>query len=297
MQESYSPSSPPPYSYATANNGYRDGTQDLDSNEGRKKKSRQSKKIKKSEELDLNSLATQNSEVAQLEHSDRLFENIVGYDDVKKIFTYALNSSLPVHILLVGPPGSAKTLFLMECMKLSRSYFTLGSHSTKAGMLDYLFNNRPRNLIIDEIEYMAIKDQAALLSLMETGILSETKYEKTRKSVMRTWVFASCNNEKKLLTPLLSRFFVLYFKKYDYPTFEKISNHILSRECNLDSDISTLIASLVWNKLKSRDIRDCMKIGRISKNKDDVYMIVKILKRYDNTNASIEREPDSARIA
>jgi len=214
----------------------------------------------------------------------------VGYDDIKKIFTYALNSSLPVHILLVGPPGSAKTLFLMECMKLSRSYFTLGSHSTKAGMLDYLFNNRPRNLIIDEIEYMAIKDQAALLSLMETGILSETKFEKTRKSVMRTWVFASCNNEKKLLTPLLSRFFVLYFKKYDYRTFEKISNHILSRECNLDLDISTLIANLVWSKLKSRDIRDCIKIGRICKNKDDVNMIVNTLRRYDNTNAKKEKD-------
>ena len=85
------------------------------------------------------------------ELSDSLFANIVGYDDIKKIFNYAFNSSLPVHILLVGPPGSAKTLFLMECMKLSRSYFTLGSHSTKAGMLDYLFNNRPKNLIVDEI--------------------------------------------------------------------------------------------------------------------------------------------------
>ncbi|MDN5845503.1 MAG: hypothetical protein L0H53_04420 [Candidatus Nitrosocosmicus sp.] len=219
------------------------------------------------------------------ESSETLFANIVGYDDIKKIFNYAFNSSLPVHILLVGPPGSAKTLFLMECMKLSRSYFTLGSHSTKAGMLDYLFNNRPKNLIIDEIEYMAIKDQAALLSLMETGILSETKYEKTRKSIMRTWVFASCNDEKKLLTPLLSRFFVLYFKKYDYATFEKIANHILANECNTDLEVSTLIAQLVWNKLKSRDIRDCIKIGRICNNKEDVYMIVKTLIRYDNTNA------------
>ena len=219
------------------------------------------------------------------ESSETLFANIVGYDDIKKIFNYAFNSSLPVHILLVGPPGSAKTLFLMECMKLSRSYFTLGSHSTKAGMLDYLFNNRPKNLIIDEIEYMAIKDQAALLSLMETGILSETKYEKTRKSIMRTWVFASCNDEKKLLTPLLSRFFVLYFKKYDYATFEKIANHILTSECNMDFEVSTLIAQLVWNKLKSRDIRDCIKIGRICNNKEDVYTIVKTLIRYDNTNA------------
>lgn len=284
MQESYSSS------HVVADDEYRDGDQELNSENSRKKKNRHSKNIEKLDEVDINSLAPQNSAVSQLEHSDRLFENIVGYDDVKKIFTYALNSSLPVHVLLVGPPGSAKTLFLMECMKLSRSYFTLGSHSTKAGMLDYLFNNRPRNLIIDEIEYMAIKDQAALLSLMETGILSETKYEKTRKSVMRTWVFASCNNEKKLLTPLLSRFFVLYFKKYDYSTFEKISNHILSIECNLDSDISSLIASLVWNKLKSRDIRDCIKIGRISKNKDDVYMIVKILKRYDSSNTDNARE-------
>ena len=289
MRESYSSS------YSAAGDNYNDGDQDLLSHSRVKKRSKPSRKMDKID-FDLNSISNQHSEFAPLESSDKLFENIVGYDDVKKIFTYALNSTLPVHILLVGPPGSAKTLFLMECMKLSRSYFTLGSHSTKAGMLDYLFNNRPRNLIVDEIEYMAIKDQAALLSLMETGILSETKYEKTRKSVMRTWVFASCNNEKKLLTPLLSRFFVLYFKKYDYSAFEKISNHILSRECNLNSEISTLIASLVWKKLKSRDIRDCIKIGRICKNKDDVYMIVNILKRYDNTNAGGEKEQNIAKL-
>ena len=243
------------------------------------------KKTEYEDEDDQDNLESLMIEKNSKESSETLFANIVGYDDVKKIFNYAFNSSLPVHILLVGPPGSAKTLFLLECMKLSRSYFTLGSHSTKAGMLDYLFNNRPKNLIVDEIEYMAIKDQAALLSLMETGILSETKYEKTRNSIMRTWVFASCNDEKKLLTPLLSRFFVLYFKKYDYPTFEKIANHILASECNMDFEISTLIAKLVWNKLKSRDIRDCIKIGRICNNKEDVYTIIKTLIRYDSTNA------------
>ena len=284
MQESYSSSSS---SYSSVNDAYMESDSGI---VGGSKKNRHAKKIETPDQMDLDPLTSQSSGVTdQLEDPQHLFENIVGYDDVKKIFTYALNSSLPVHILLVGPPGSAKTLFLMECMKLSRSYFTLGSHSTKAGMLDYLFNNRPRNLIIDEIEYMAIKDQAALLSLMETGILSETKFEKTRKSVMRTWVFASCNNEKKLLTPLLSRFFVLYFKKYDYRTFEKISNHILSRECNLDLEISTLIANLVWNKLKSRDIRDCIKIGRICRSKDDVLMIIKTLRHYGNTNAAKEK--------
>lgn len=285
MQESSSSSSST--TYYNGNEEFRD-FDDKFVTSGAKRNTRL-KKTQKVDQVVSDSDISHSPESIQLENSDQLFENIVGYDDVKKIFNYAINSSLPVHILLVGPPGSAKTLFLMECMKLPRSYFTLGSHSTKAGMLDYLFNHRPRNLIIDEIEYMAIKDQAALLSIMETGILSETKFEKTRKSVMRTWVFASCNNEKKLLTPLLSRFFVLYFKKYDFKMFERISNHILSKECNLDLEISSLIANLVWNKLKSRDIRDCIKIGRICKNKEDVNMIVRILKRYGNQSSSIEK--------
>ncbi len=216
-----------------------------------------------------------------------LFENIIDYDNIKKIFLFAITSNLPVHVLLVGPPGSAKTLFLMECMKLPRSYFTLGSHSTKAGMMDYLFKNRPRNLIIDEIEYMPIKDQAALLSLMESGILSETKFEKTRKSTMKTWVFASCNNEKKLLTPLLSRFLVLHFKKYTYAAFLKISQNILLKDCNLESEISNKIAYLVWNKLKSRDIRDCVKIGRLSKSIEDANLIVNALKQNKNNSGEL----------
>jgi Holliday junction DNA helicase RuvB len=229
--------------------------------------------LKNNTDVDSN-LATVNS----------LFNNIIGYDNIKKIFLFAIRSNLPVHILLVGPPGSAKTLFLMECMNLQRSYFTLGSHSTKAGMMDYLFTNRPRHLIIDEIEYMAIKDQAALLSLMETGILSETKFEKTRRSVMKTWVFASCNNEKKLLTPLLSRFIVLHFKKYDYKTFSKITQFLLLKECNLEQACSEAVAFKVWNELKSRDIRDCIKIGRLSNNIDDISVIINTLKQYKKKN-------------
>jgi Holliday junction DNA helicase RuvB len=108
-----------------------------------------------------------------------LFENKIRYDNIKNIFLFVIKSHLPVHVLLIGPLGSPKTLFLMERMKIQRSYFTLESHGTKSGMLDYLFKNGPPNLMIYDIEYMPIKDQTALLSLMETGILSETKFDKT----------------------------------------------------------------------------------------------------------------------
>src|SRR5919201_4556020 len=131
--------------------------------------------------------------------SDRLFEDIIGYDDIKELFARALSSDKPIHILLCGPPASAKSLFMHQLMKLNESYFTLGSHSTKSGMIDALFEKRPRYLIVDEIDKMSMKDQTVLLSLMESGIISETKYKRTREIRLNASVFATANSTKKLL--------------------------------------------------------------------------------------------------
>ena len=208
-----------------------------------------------------------------------LFENIVGYSDVKRLFHLSISSEKPVHLLLVGPPASAKTLFMLECMRLERSYFTLGSHSTKSGMIDYLFDKRPRYLIVDEIEHMPMKDQTALLSLMEAGIISETKFQKTRNTHLKTWVFASSNATDRMLTPLLSRFVVLHFKQYSLGSFHEVCVHILGRE-GVTPDVAAAIAEAVWTKLKSKDIRDCIKIGRLAKTKEDVEWIVQTLRAH-----------------
>ena len=46
----------------------------------------------------------------------------------------ALDADSVVHILLVGPPASAKTMFLTSLMHhLKRSYFADGTNSTKSG--------------------------------------------------------------------------------------------------------------------------------------------------------------------
>jgi Holliday junction DNA helicase RuvB len=208
-----------------------------------------------------------------------MFDSIIGYDDVKRLFQMSLSSDKPVHILLVGPPASAKTLFMLECMKLERSYFTLGSHSTKSGMVDYLFEKRPRYLIVDEIEHMPMKDQTALLSLMETGIVAETKFQKTRNTQLKTWVFATSNGTERMLTPLLSRFIVLHFKQYSFASFGEICTHLLVRE-GVAADIASAVSDAVWNKLKSKDIRDCIKLGRLAKTKEDVEWLAQTMRAY-----------------
>jgi hypothetical protein len=60
--------------------------------------------------------------------------------------------------------------------KLERSYYAVGSSSTKSGIFDYLFEYRPRYFIIDELEKMNKIDQTSLLNVMESGILSELKH-------------------------------------------------------------------------------------------------------------------------
>ncbi len=224
-----------------------------------------------------------NSNKSALEYD--LFDSIVGYDDIKKLFQLSFGSQRPIHILLVGPPASAKTLFMLGCMKLDRSYFTLGTHSTKSGMVDYLFEKRPRYLIIDEIEHMSIRDQTALLSLMETGIIAETKHMKTRNTQLKTWVFATSNQTNHMLTPLLSRFMVLHFKQYKYENFLDISIHMLAQE-GITKDVANEVAAQVWHKMKSKDIRDCIKVAHLAKTKNDVNWIVETLLKYNNPSCS-----------
>src|SRR5881628_3793373 len=123
------------------------------------------------------------------------FEEIVGHNDIKQIFVKGMHSKRPVHLLLVGSPGSAKTMFLTKIMQhYEASYFVVGSNTTKAGLVNQLFERRPKFLLIDELEKMNTTDQTSLLHLMETGIISEAKINKTRQMELTSWVFATANS-------------------------------------------------------------------------------------------------------
>jgi holliday junction DNA helicase RuvB len=161
--------------------------------------------------------------------------------------------------------------------KLSNnSYFVDGGNTTKAGMVDYLFENRPKYLLIDEIDKMPAKDQTFLLNLMETGILTETKHKKTRTATnVKTWVFATSNNAEKIMVPLQSRFFIVRLEPYTYEQFYQITVQLLTQQQHkVKLEIAKAAANAVWNKMKSGNVRDCVKIGRMAKSIDDVNFIV-----------------------
>jgi holliday junction DNA helicase RuvB len=222
-------------------------------------------------------------------HIDRAcgFEQIVGHNDIKQIFAKAILSKRPVHLLLVGSPGSAKTMFLTEIMRQHKaSYFVIGSNTTKAGLVNQLFERRPKYLLIDELDKMNNADQTSLLHLMETGIISETKINKTRQMELTSWVFATANSCEKIIKPLLSRFVVLEIPDYTFEEFMGIAADRLMKE-KVDKDIARVIAEKVWNELGSRDIRDVIKVARLSSSVEEIPFVVRMLNkqhRFDGMN-------------
>lgn len=208
-----------------------------------------------------------------------VFDEIIGHHSIKTIFNKALLSKRPVHILLVGKPGTAKTMFLTEIMRgIKESYFIIGSNTTKSGLVNQLFEKQPKYLLIDELDKMSGKDQVSLLHLMESGIISETKVKKTRQLELTSWVIATANSVGKIIEPLLSRFVVLEVPEYTFEEFTNIAISRLSKE-NVDQYVARVIAEKVWYELASRDIRDVIKIGRLATSYEEVSFVIKLLKK------------------
>jgi len=206
------------------------------------------------------------------------FKEIIGHYDIKQIFVKAILSKKPVHLLLTGSPGSAKTMFLTEIMRHQKpSYFIVGSNTTKAGLVNQLFERQPKFLLIDELEKMSMTDQTALLHLKETGIISETKVNKTRQMELTSWVFATANSCERIITPLLSRFLVLELPEYTFEEFSKIALAKLTKE-KVAELLAINIAEKVWNELGSKDIRDVIKVGRLANDIQEVSLIVSMMK-------------------
>jgi Holliday junction DNA helicase RuvB len=203
-----------------------------------------------------------------------LFDFILGQDDIKNLLWKSINSPSPVHVLLVGPPASSKSMFLGELARLPFSRFTLGGGTTKAGLSDFLLEFRPKYLIIDEIDKMAPADMSILLSLMESGVIARLKKRMREIETMKTWVFAAANRDERIWPELKSRFFSVHLREYSEADFISISRAVLISREKVDPQLASYIASSLARH--TRDVRDTIHIGRLCKTQAEVSDLVKL---------------------
>jgi Holliday junction DNA helicase RuvB len=218
---------------------------------------------------------------------EKFFSNVVGYSDIKKLLLKSIVSKEPVNILLTGPPSSSKTIFLLEMLEgLDDSYFIDAVGASGSGVIEHLFSNNTKYLLIDEIDKMKKNDQAALLNVMETGTLSETKLKgKTRQKKMKLRIFATSNNVERLSGPLRSRFMELHLEEYVHEEFIEICRRLLKKRYHLDTNISEKIGYAVWSRMNSKDIRDAIRIAKLTKSTDDVDWLTDVQIKYGKKKA------------
>jgi holliday junction DNA helicase RuvB len=219
------------------------------------------------------------------ERALKIFSEIEGLYDIKEMMLRALESSERAHTLLIGPPASAKSLFMLEIEKFMRYkvYFAEEVATTKAGIQKFIAENQDKEIIIiDEIDKMQMQHQEGLLTMMERGEFTSTKVRNTQTVKANMVIFATSNSTKRLSKPLLSRFTVFEIPEYTYEEFETISVRIIKK---LNQNAVIQIASSVW-KTDSRDIRDVLKVAKLCNpcdGEEDISRLMSIHQKYRKT--------------
>ena len=55
---------------------------------------------------------------------------------------------------------------------------------------------------------------------------------------------------------------------------------LLIKQHKVEEEIAKATAHMVWNKMRSTNIRDCVRIGRMAKSVQDLDFIIDTLRRY-----------------
>ena len=198
------------------------------------------------------------------------FNNIQGYHDIKDIVKRALDAGDNYNLLFIGPPASAKTLFLLGILESKNGVYFDGSNTTNR-ILDVLEEKRPKIICIDELDKMPRQFQEKLLNFMESGHI---KVDQMRKQydfeIKGAKVFAACNEITKLSKPLRSRFRRLHLPPYTEEQFLQVSTKVLPK-----LKIAHVIGKAVWDQ--RGDIRDVISIGKLVRKNDGPEEVEQIL--------------------
>ena len=209
----------------------------------------------------------------KIDTSKPLFASIIGYEEQKEILKRVLESEKPIHLLLLGSPATAKTLFLLELTKIPNSIY-LTPYITYSGLFSYL-DLEPKLILIDQLDNLKYPDVYRLLiDICEYGIATKTSYNEKIVKTIKTKIIASSNSVKRIPKALLSRFLILQFNKYSEEEFVNISKQLL-KDYDLSEDVKDYIIEKCKNSL---DIRNVLKLANIVKTKEDVDKFMKFIR-------------------
>jgi replication-associated recombination protein RarA len=215
---------------------------------------------------------------------NNFFSEIHLYEDLKQLLSKMLVSRESVHCVLVGPPASGKTMFLLAIQKnMKDALFIDATNASGVGIVDKLFAYPwTKIILVDEIEKMTKRDQNMLLNLLETGMLVSTKVRKTQEMRFRgIKLFATSNDIEQLSKPLRSRLMEFHLPEYNFDKFREIVARLAANRYRLSREIADKIAFVVWYEMGTKDVRDALQLAKLARSADDVEKTARTIMKYN----------------
>jgi Holliday junction resolvasome RuvABC ATP-dependent DNA helicase subunit len=206
------------------------------------------------------------------------FDKITGHENIKNILRHAIAAEEGVNILLLGPPASAKSLFLAAVLEEAGGLWFDGTNTSNK-ILTTLYQDRPNVICIDEFEKMGKPFQEKLLNFAENGKVDVDQYNRQLHFQLEgVKIFASANDETRISKPMKSRFLILKMAEYTEEQFYNIAEKQLPR---LGRDAVRCIARYVWHR--KGDMRDVLGIGRLVRPNHTPEDILQLIEDLDKT--------------
>jgi MoxR-like ATPase len=164
------------------------------------------------------------------------------------------------------------------------------TNATGPGLVRYLFEHDVKYLLLDEVEKMSDDNQNVLLNVMENGVLTSTKVRQTRKKKMNLSIYATTNDIESISKPFRSRFMEFSLPEYTFEEFTEIAMKLLNKRYGHSVELASKIADTVWNKMESKDVRDMLRVGKLSETVEDVDFVATTLQKYSRKDEYEEDE-------
>ena len=248
-----------------------------------------------------------------------LFQNIIGYDDIKKTLERLIDvlnhkekyekigSSIPNGLLLYGPPGLGKTTFSMEVLNfVHRKHYIIRKTKADGSFMDYMSSifqdakeNQPSIILLDDLDKFAEDDDTVNC---EELVAVQSLIDEIKKEDI--FVIATANDKHVLPDSLLrsGRFDIKI--KIGYPD-EKDSYGILKhylKNKKIGRDVNIKNISYILSSFSSADLEKvCNQAGIYAayKNKEKIgndELLRAALELSYSTNIEDEKEGDNSYI-
>ena len=218
------------------------------------------------------------------EQSKEFFSKIYGLDSVKENIFRVLIAKEQVNVLLIGPPATSKTLFMMEIKERCNDvcYFD-AANTSGAGLIESLYNHQKMKiLIIDEIDKLKKNDLNSLLGLLNNGKIDKSLKNMNYNFSMNCKIFATSNSNTKLSKPMRSRFQEYHLPEYSDDEFIEVVKFCLAEKI---TSITAEIISKILLVHERKDVRAAISVSNLLQRGDTMDDIARVIETWLKYNS------------